>query len=64
MNLDKTIKDLMNRLNEVSPASTTTNDGISHDGISYWKGKKIISIKDWKELYEKVRYILILIKLL
>ena len=53
MNLDKTIKELSNRLDEVSPAPTTTNDGISNNGISYWKGKKIISIKDWKELYEK-----------
>ena len=53
MNLDKTIKELTNRLDEVSPASTTTNDGISHDGIYYWKGKKIISSKDWNELYEK-----------
>ena len=52
MNLDKTIKELSNRLDEVSPAATT-NGGISHDGIHYWKGKKIISIKDWKELYEK-----------
>ena len=54
MNLDKTIKELTNRLDEVYPASTTTtNGGISHDGIHYWKGKKIISAKDWNELYEK-----------
>ena len=52
MNLDKTIKELTNRLDEVHPASTT-NGGISHDGIQYWKGKKIISAKDWNELYEK-----------
>ena len=24
-----------------------------NDGINYWKGKKIISVKDWNELYEK-----------
>src|SRR5687768_14009059 len=53
MNLDKTIKELSNRLDEVSPASTTSNYGISNDGINYWKGKKIISAKDWNELYEK-----------
>ena len=52
MNLNKTIKELTNRLDEVHPASTT-NGGISHDGIQYWKGKKIISAKDWNELYEK-----------
>jgi hypothetical protein len=53
MNLDKTIKELTNRLDEVYPASNTTNGGISHGGINYWKGKKIISAKDWNELYEK-----------
>ena len=26
---------------------------IKHDGINYWKGKKIISAKKWNELYEK-----------
>ena len=53
MILDKTIKELANRLDVVHPASTTTNGGISHDGIHYWKGKKIISVKDWNDLYEK-----------
>jgi hypothetical protein len=53
MNLDKAIKELTNRLDTVYPASSTTNGGISHDGIHYWKGKKIISAKDWNELYEK-----------
>ena len=51
MNLDKTIKDLTNQLDSVHPAST--NGGISHDGIHYWKSKQIISVKDWNELYEK-----------
>jgi hypothetical protein len=51
MNLDKTIKDLTNRVDSVHPAST--NGGISHDGIHYWKSKQIISIKDWNELCEK-----------
>ena len=53
MNLNKTIKDLSNRLDEVSPASSTTNGGISHDVIDYWKGKKIISAKDWNDIYKK-----------
>ena len=26
---------------------------IRNDGINYWKGKKIISTKEWNELYEK-----------
>ena len=53
MNLDKTIKELTNRLDEIHPSSSSSNDGIRNDGINYWKGKKIISIKDWNELYEK-----------
>ena len=54
MNLDKTIKELTNRLDVVHPySSSTTNNEIRNDGINYWKGKKIISTKDWNDLYEK-----------
>jgi hypothetical protein len=54
MNLDKTIQELTNRLDEVHPYSSTINDHKNrNDGINYWKGKKIISTKDWNELYEK-----------
>jgi hypothetical protein len=56
MNLDKTIQDLTNRLDEVHPysaSSSTNNHQIRSDGINYWKGKKIISRKDWNDLYEK-----------
>ena len=56
MNLDKTIKELQNRLDEVHPYSAFTaisNHQNRNDGINYWKGKKIISIKDWNELYKK-----------
>ena len=52
MNLDKTIKELTNRLDDVYPAFSSSHK-INHDGIHYWKGKKIISAKDWNELYEK-----------
>ena len=56
-NLDKTIKELTNRLDEVHPysasASSTNNHQKRNDGINYWKGKKIISTKDWNKLYEK-----------
>ena len=52
MNLDKAIKELTNRLDTVYPAFSSSNK-IKHDGINYWKGKKIISAKDWNELYEK-----------
>ena len=54
MNLDKTIKELTNRLDIVHPYSLlSTNHRNRNDGINYWKGKKIISTKDWNELYEK-----------
>ena len=45
MNLDKTIKELTNRLDEVHPysASSYTNYQNRNDGITYWKGKKIIA---------------------
>ncbi|HSF49923.1 MAG TPA: hypothetical protein VLA74_04105, partial [Nitrososphaeraceae archaeon] len=52
MNLDKTIKELTNRLDIVYPSSSISNE-IQHDGINYWKGKKIISAKKWNEIYEK-----------
>jgi hypothetical protein len=55
-NLDKTIQELTNRLDEVHPysaSSSTNNHQIRSDGINYWKGIKIISTKAWNELYEK-----------
>ena len=52
MNLDKTIKELTNRLDTISPTSSSS-DKIKHNGINYWKGKRIISVKKWNELYEK-----------
>jgi hypothetical protein len=54
-NLDKTIKELTNRLDVVHPysASASNNHQYRNDGITYWKGKKIISVKDWNILYKK-----------
>ena len=54
MNLGKTIKELTNRLDDVvySYSSSSSNE-IRHDGINYWKGKKIISAKKWNEIYEQ-----------
>ena len=52
MNLDKCIKELTNRLDIVYPDFSSSNK-IKHDGINYWKGKRIISVKKWNELYEK-----------
>ena len=57
MNLDKTIKELTDRLDIVHPYSSafssTNNHQNRNDGINYWKDKKIISAKDWNDLYEK-----------
>ena len=53
MKLDKTIKELTIRLDAAHPYSTTIDHENRNDGIQYWKGKKIISAKDWNELYEK-----------
>ena len=54
MNLGKTIKDLTNRLDIVHPYSSSfTSNEVRNDGIHYWKGKKIISVKDWNDLCEK-----------
>jgi hypothetical protein len=56
-NLDKTIKDLQNRLDEAHPYSSTSSSINNHqnrnDGINFWKGKKIISTQVWNDLYEK-----------
>jgi hypothetical protein len=56
MNLDKIIQELTNRLDEVHPYSASlsiSNHKNRNDGINYWKGKKIISAKDWNEFYKK-----------
>jgi hypothetical protein len=53
MNLGKTIKELTNRLDVVYPYSSSTCNESRHDGINYWKGKKIILAKKWNEIYEK-----------
>jgi hypothetical protein len=56
LNLDKTIKELQNRLDEVHPYSSfdnISNHQNKFDGINYWKGKKIISTKAWNDIYEK-----------
>ena len=65
MNIDKTIKELTNRLDEVHPyfTSSITNCQNKNDGITYWKDKKIISTNAWKDLYQQTQHIQILTKL-
>jgi hypothetical protein len=47
LKLDKLIKDskLVERLDKLDPHNAS---GSKNDGINYWKGKKIVTLADWK----------------
>ena len=47
MELDKLIKDskLIERLDKLDPDNAS---GGKNDGINYWKGKKIVTLAEWK----------------
>jgi hypothetical protein len=47
LKLDKLIKDskLVERLNRLDPDNAS---GSKNDGVNYWKGKKIVSLAEWK----------------
>lgn len=49
MKLDKLIKDskLVERLDKVDPDNAS---GSKNDGINYWRGKKIVTITEWKKI--------------
>lgn len=48
MKLDKLIKDskLVERLDKLDPDNAS---GSKNDGINYWKGKKIVTLDEWKK---------------
>ncbi len=48
MKLDKLIKDskLVERLDKLDPDNAS---GSKNDGINYWKGKKIVTLAEWKK---------------
>jgi hypothetical protein len=48
LKLDKLIKDskLVERLDKLDPDNAS---GSKNDGINYWKGKKIVTMADWKK---------------
>jgi hypothetical protein len=48
LKLDKLIKDnkLVDRLDKLDPDNAS---GTRNDGINYWKGKKIVTLDDWKK---------------
>ena len=49
MKLDKLIKDskLVERLDKLDPDNAS---GTRNDGINYWKGKKIVSLAQWRKI--------------
>jgi len=48
LKLDKLIKDskLVERLDKLDPENAS---GSKNDGINYWKGKKIVTMAEWKK---------------
>ena len=50
MNLDKSIinNKLFQRLDKLYPETTINNK--NNDGINYWKGKKIVSLAEWRKI--------------
>jgi hypothetical protein len=52
LKLDKLIKDskLVERLDKLDPDNAS---GSKNDGINYWKGKKIVTMADWKKKFAR-----------
>jgi hypothetical protein len=52
LKLDNLIKDckLVERLDKLDPDNAS---GSKNDGINYWKGKKIITLADWKKKFAR-----------
>jgi hypothetical protein len=52
LKLDKLIKDskLVERLDKLDPGNAS---GSKNDGINYWKGKKIVSLDEWKKKFAR-----------
>jgi hypothetical protein len=52
LNLDKSIinNKLFERLDELSPPTDTSSTKNNSDGINYWKGKKIVSLAEWRKI--------------
>jgi hypothetical protein len=48
LKLDKLIKDskLVEKLDKLDPDNAS---GSKSDGINYWKGKKIVTLAEWKK---------------
>ena len=52
MKLDKLIKNskLVERLDKLDPDNAS---GSKNDGINYWKGKKIVTLAEWKKKFAR-----------
>jgi hypothetical protein len=52
LNLDKSIinNKLFERLDKLSPPTDTSSSKNNNDGINYWKGKKIVSLAEWRKI--------------
>jgi hypothetical protein len=48
LNLDKSINNLTQRLDRISPE--TSNEANLNDGIIYWRGKKVILLDQWFQI--------------
>jgi hypothetical protein len=48
LNLDKSINNLTQRLDRISP--DTSNEANINDGIIYWRGKKVIPLDQWFQI--------------
>jgi hypothetical protein len=52
LNLDKLINsnNLFQRLDKLYPDTTSSKNNKNDDGINYWKGKKIVSLAEWRKI--------------
>jgi hypothetical protein len=52
LNLDKLLNsnNLFERLDKLYPDASSKNKNKSDDGINYWKGKKIVSLAEWRKI--------------
>jgi hypothetical protein len=46
--INKSINNLSDRLNKLYPDTSSSNN--YNDGINYWKGKKIVSLDEWRKI--------------
>lgn len=46
----KPIDELAKKLDEVEAKYVTYNTFARNDGVNYWRGKKIIPLKEWLEI--------------